>query len=205
MADGIFSEREHALEATYFHQHDAKLLQALREGSKLDEIAIAMAGKLAIDSPDLLLRVRELGVTAATAAAFLLAPLVQMAWANNAPGKRVRNLVLRSAVARGIAVSSPAYDQLLDPLHERPTEAFFETALEVIHHGLAVLPPDEKEQRIKQMMSVCRDIAIASGPKLAKMLGLASPVSSHEASALSTIAAALRTFGVHKKRQIATL
>src|SRR3954451_4898966 len=197
VADRIFSGREHALEATYFHQHDARLLQALRESSKLDEIAIAMADKLALDSPDLLLRVRELGVTTGTAPAFLLGPLLQMAWVHGAPGKRVRDVVLRSLVARGV-FSSQAYGQLLDWLYERPPEIFFETALEVIRSGLAVLPADEKEQRIKQILTECGNIAIASGSTLAKLLRLARPFPDDATSALLTIGTALRNTGFRK-------
>ena len=81
MEQDIFKERERALEAVYFHDQDAKLIEKLRESDRLAEIAVALAEKLQVDNPELLRRVMELGVTLATAPAFLLAPLVQVAWA----------------------------------------------------------------------------------------------------------------------------
>src|SRR4051794_5352375 len=97
MVDGIFKEREHAMEATYFHAHDAKLIDALRQKSNLDGISTALAKKLAIDRPDLLQRVREFGVTALTAAAFLLMPLIEVAWADGSVNRWTRAAVLESA------------------------------------------------------------------------------------------------------------
>lgn len=100
MVDGIFKEREHAMEATYFRAHDAKLIDALRQKTNLDGISAALAEKLAVDRPDLLQGVRALGVTAPTAAAFLLMPLIQVAWADGAVSRRT--LYRRSGVcARG--------------------------------------------------------------------------------------------------------
>ena len=81
MEKDIFKERGRALEAAYFHDQDAKLIEKLRESARLEEVAIALAEKLQVDNPDLLLRVMELGVTLDIAPAFLLAPLVQVAWA----------------------------------------------------------------------------------------------------------------------------
>ena len=87
MDKGIFNEREKAMEANYFRQEDAKLLERLRKRAPLDEIAGALREKLQVDNPDLLQRVRDLGVTQETAAAFFVAPLVQVAWADGAAGK----------------------------------------------------------------------------------------------------------------------
>src|SRR5438128_11845121 len=87
MVDGIFQEREHAMEVMYFRAHDAKLLDALRQKANLDAISTALAEKLASDRPDLLQRVRSLGITAPRAAAFLLMPLIQVAWIDGAPNR----------------------------------------------------------------------------------------------------------------------
>ena len=81
MDKGIFEDREKAMEANYFRQQDAMLVQKLRQEAELDEIAKALAEKLEVDNPELLLRVRELGITVDTAPALFLAPLVQVAWA----------------------------------------------------------------------------------------------------------------------------
>ena len=193
MADGIFKDREHAMEATYFRQQDAKLLKALRDNAKLDEIAVAMAENLAIDIVDLLVRVRAFGVRPETAAAFLLVPLVQVAWADGTVSRGARQAVLHFALASGIAAKLPAYDQLLDWLETKPPETLFDVSLEVIAYGLAVLTANEDERRVKRILQACRNVATASGGGIARIFSLTSGVSDAEASVLSAIAAALRS------------
>ena len=98
----IFKERERSLEEEYFRTHNAKLIEKLHERAKLDEITEALAVKLQIDNPTLLRRIMDLGVTIDTGAAFLLAPLVQVAWAQGGVSDREREKVLRVATARGV-------------------------------------------------------------------------------------------------------
>jgi hypothetical protein len=192
MEKDSFKERERSIEETYFRQRDAKLLERLRQEAKLEDIATALAEKLQVDNPDLLSRVRELGVTVDTAPAFFAAPLVQVAWAEGSVTKQEHDAVLRLARARGIEENSPAFALLLEWLRVRPPDAVFDTAVEVIKSGFAVLPPEEKEERIKRIVQACHDVAMASGGGLAKLLGLGS-VSSDEASILDTITSTLRS------------
>ncbi len=192
MDKDAFKERERSIEETYFRQRDAKLLERLRQEAKLEDIATALAEKLQVDNPDLLGRVRELGVTVDTAPAFFVAPLVQVAWAEGKVTEEERDTVLRLARARGIEENSPAYAQLLEWLQVRPADAVFDTAVEVIKSGFAVLPPEEREERIKRLVQACQEVAMASGGGLAKLLGLGS-VSSSEASVLDTITNTLRS------------
>jgi len=188
-----FKERGRGMEEAYFRQQDAKLIERLHQEAKLEEIAIALAEKLQVDNPDLLRRVMELGVTVDSAPAFFLAPLVQVAWAEGTVTEQERDTVLRLARARGVEVSAPAYAQLREWLRERPVDAIFDTAVEVIKYGFAVLPPEEQEERIKRVVQACHEVATASGGGLAKVLGLGSGVSSAEASILDTITSRLRS------------
>ena len=193
MSNGIFSEREQAAEAAYFRQHDAQLVDRLRQDAKLSEVASALAEKLDVDNPDLLQKARLVGITADTASALLLAPLVQVAWVDGSVSDSEQATVLRIADERGIERGSPAYKQLDDWLQRRPSDAVFDTAVEVIHYGLDVLPPAEKEERIKHIVQACHEVAEASGGGLLKALGLGSNVSGLEASMLDTITSTLRS------------
>jgi hypothetical protein len=195
MEQDIFKERGRGEEEAYFRRQDAKLIEKLHQEAKLEEIATALAEKLQVDNPELLHRVMELGVTVDSAPAFFLAPLVQVAWAEGTVTEKERDTVLRLAQARGVEVSSPAYAQLLKWLRERPADALFDTAVEVIKYGFAVLPPEEQEERIKRVVQACHEVATASGGGLAKVLGLGSSVSSAEASILDTITSTLRSRG----------
>jgi hypothetical protein len=191
MDKDIFKERERSLEEGYFRQHEAKLIEKLRERAKVDEIVEALAVKLQTDDPVLLRRIMALGVTLDTGAAFLLAPLVQVAWAEGTVTNREREKVLCIATERGIDTSSPAYTQLQEWLRTRPADAVFDTAIETIRTGLSVLTPAERADRVKRIVDACREVASASGG-LGRLLGLGTGVSSEEESILDAMAATLR-------------
>lgn len=191
MDKDTFKERGRSLEEEYFRTHDAKLIEKLRERGKVEEIAEALAVKLQIDDPALLRRIMALGVTLDTGAAFLLAPLVQVAWAEGGVTDREREKVLRIATERGIDPSLPAYAQLQEWLRTRPADAIFDTAVEAIKTGLSVLTPAERADRIKRIVDACREVASASGG-LGRLLGLGTGVSSEEESILDAMAATLR-------------
>jgi len=192
MTKGIFEDREHAMEANYFRQQDARLIERLRKNAKLDDIAAALADKLKVDNPDLLLKAREIGITADTAPAFFLAPLVQVAWAEGTPGEAESKAVLRQAEERGIETGSAAYAQLEQWLANRPAKELFDTALEVLRTGYSVLPRAERVERIDRVVDACRKVAFAAGRGLAPLLGVGKTVSRAEADAVGTIEAELR-------------
>jgi hypothetical protein len=191
MEKDIFKERERALEAAYFHNQDIKLIEKLRMSARLEEIAVALAEKLQVDNPELLHRVMDLGVTLDTAPAFLLAPLVQVAWAEGKVTEREHKTVLHLAGIRGVEESSPAHTQLREWLRERPPDALFDTALEVIKIGLSVLSPEEREERRTRIVQACHEVAEASGG-LGRLLGLGMAFSGEEASLLDAITTTLR-------------
>lgn len=192
MEKGFLGDREKAMEADYFRKENEKLLEKLRQGAKLDDIAKALADKLQVDNQDLLGRVRDLGVTLETAPALFLTPLVQVAWAEGSVGNREREAVLRLARERDVQEDSPAYAQLVEWLKVRPSDALFDAGLEVIKYGFAVLPPKEMEERIVRLIDACHDVAAASGTELARLLGLGDGVSRVEAHMLDEFNARLR-------------
>src|SRR5262249_42445046 len=192
MTKDIFEERERAEEAVYFRAQDEKLIEKLRENAKLEEIVKALAGSLQANNPELLRRVAALGVTLETGPAFLLAPLVQVAWANGRVTERDRETVLRLAADRGVEEGSPAGAQLVAWLRKRPADALFDTAMEVIKAGLAVVPKDLREDRIKRIVQACHEVAEASGD-LAWILGLGKGVSHNEELLLDAISKTLRS------------
>ena len=192
MSDRIFEDREKAAEANYFRQHDADLIKKLREKANLDEIALALRDKLQVDNPDLLQKARDVGVTPGNAAAFFLAPLLQVAWAEGKVDKAEHDTVLKIARRQGISEDSPAYAQLEAWLKERPSNEFFDTAVEVLKYSFAVLTPAEQEERTRSVVSACHEVAEASGG-LGRLLGLGDGVSKIEDATLDQVNRALRT------------
>ena len=191
MQDRIFGDREKAMEDSFFRQEDARLLDKLRKKADLDEIALALGEKLQVSNPELLARVRETGVSLDTAPALFVAPLVQVAWAGGSVTHDEYEAVLRLARGRGIEPVSPAYAQLEQWLQQRPSDELFDTALEVIKYGFAVLPRHERDERITYLVDACHQVAEASGGSLGWLLGLKN-VSTSEASTLDEINNALR-------------
>src|SRR3954469_21067971 len=145
MQDRIFGDREKAMEEAYFRNEDARLLGKLRQKAHLDDIGLALAEALQVNNPDLLLRARSLGITLETAAALMLAPLVQVAWAGGSVTKPEHDAVLRISRAGGVTPESSSYAELEEWLKERLSDELFDTAVEVIKAGFSVLPPEERE------------------------------------------------------------
>ena len=169
MSKDMFRARERAEEEAFFHQRDAVLIDKLRQKAELADIAHALAEKLQVDEPALLEHIRKLGVTLDTGAAFILAPLVEVAWADGHVTRPEHDAVLRIAERRGVVPGSPDHLQLVEWLRQRPSNEILKASREAIRLGLAVLPPAEREQRILSMVKACEEVAHASAG-LEKML-----------------------------------
>jgi len=169
MSKDMFRARERAEEEAFFHQRDAVLIDKLRQKAELAVIAHALAEKLQVDEPALLEHIRKLGVTLDTGAAFILAPLVEVAWADGHVTRPEHDAVLRIAERRGVVPGSPDHLQLVEWLRQRPSNEILKASREAIRLGLAVLPPAEREQRILSMVKACEEVAHASAG-LEKML-----------------------------------
>ena len=163
MTKDMFRDRGRGEEEAYFRQQDAKLIAKLRQKAKFSEIAHALAEKLQVDEPELLERIQKLGVTLDTGSAFILAPLVEVAWVDGYVSPAERDTILQIARQRGVAPGSADHGQLIEWLDHRPSDEIFRTALEAIRVGLAVLPPDESQERIERMIKACEEVAEAAG------------------------------------------
>jgi hypothetical protein len=195
MQDRILGDREKALEETYFRQEDAKLLTRLRQYAKLDDIAVALSEKLQIDNIGLLERVKALGITADTASAFFLAPLIQVAWSDGSVTKNEHDKVLLLAHERGIEAGSPADAQLEEWLRIRPSDDIFGTAVDVWKNAFEVLPRVQREERINQVLDACQKVASASGKEVPTLLALGGTVISSEQVTIEAIKAQLSIGG----------
>ena len=188
----IFKDRARGEESDHFRREDAKLIEKMRERARLSEIAAALAAKLRVDDAELLRRIADLGLDSNTGAAILLAPLLQVAWADGDVSGPERRVVLDLAAARGVTTGTPAYQKLLEWLDTRPADALFEAATEVMRVGFDLLPPAERDERIKGLVAACRKVAEASGGGLGRLLGMTDGVSGEEHLVLDAIATKLR-------------
>ena len=189
----LMKEKGQGDEAEHFHREDAKLIQKMRERAQVQEIAQALAAKLRVEDAELLQRVAALGLDQDTGPAILLAPLVQVAWADGRVDEAETKVALEIAASRGVTEGTPPYARLLEWFRVRPSDALFETAAEVMRMGFAVLPPAERDDRIKALVESCRKVAEASGGGLARLLGIKDGVSGQEEAVLDAISSKLRT------------
>lgn len=188
----IFKERERAFENVYFSKQDAKLLEKMRQRAALQEVAEALADKLRVEDAELLQRVADLGLTRGTGAALLLAPLVQVAWAEGKVTPAERQEIFDIAASRGVVAGSPPGEKLEAWLEQRPPDSLFEAAMEVLRIAGALLTPEEREERRRTLVEACERVARVSGGGLAKLLGLSDGISGAEAAVLRAIAEKLR-------------
>src|SRR5689334_4348165 len=189
----LWKDRERGEEAEHFRREDAKLIEKMRARARVGEIAEALAAKLRVDDAELLRRVKDLGLDQETGPAILLAPLVQVAWAGGSVTEAERRKVLELGESRGVTPGTPVYDQVVQWLRERPSDALFETAMEVMRLGFAVLPEQERNERIKELVAACRQVADASGGGLAWLFGIGEAVAPDESRVLDEITKQLRT------------
>lgn len=188
----LLKDRGRGDEADHFRKLDNALIEKMRERARVADIAKALADKLRVDDAELLARVQALGLDQQTGPAILLAPLVQVAWADGGVSEAEQNVVLSIAESRGLEPGSPAHSKLLAWMKERPSDALFETATECMRIGLAVLPDGERIERVKSLVDTCRRVAEASGNTLGRLLGFGDGVSEDEDRVLDAISAKLR-------------
>jgi hypothetical protein len=190
--EDMIKSRGRAFEEEHIRKHEAQLLERLRQRAHLDKLAEALAVELQVSQPDLLKRIMDFGITLETGAAFLLSPLVQIAWAEGKVTDAEREAVFQIAAECGIDKGTPAYAKLDEWLGERPSDALFDTTIEAIKAGLTVLTPEERAERVTRIVGFCRRVASASGGGLARVLGLSSGVSQDEESLIDAIGNTLR-------------
>ena len=115
-------ERRRALDAAFFAERDAEQIEALRARRSVDALERATG----IDDPDLLRLLMDEGLRPETLVALLLAPLVEIAWADGWVSALERN-TFRAELGRiGIRPSSPAGCIMRRWLEEGPPKGLME-------------------------------------------------------------------------------
>lgn len=188
----LLKDRGRGDEADHFRKLDRALIEKMRERARIADVAKALADKLRVDDAELLARVQALGLDQETGPAILLAPLIQVAWADGGVSEAERAVVLSMAESRGVEPGTPAHSKLLAWMKERPSDVLFETATECMRIGFSVLPDAERTERVKTLVDTCRRVAEASGHTLGRLLGFHDGVSEDEERTLDAISAKLR-------------
>lgn len=194
MSDSI-DQRRQALHDAFFLDkgsildRDQELLDFLDEQSESQEQRardeLQRAAK--IENPAILDKLEKLGITAPAMTAFMLLPLVRLAWADTKMAEGEFHSLLKAADEDGIAYGTPAYRLLSRWLDERPSERMIETWSDYAHALSEELDEESLAALRTATIERAKKIASASGG----FLGLGDRVSRDERDVLMDLHIAL--------------
>ena len=168
--DDFLGDRKRSLEATFFAQRSAAVLENLHGKDEKGSRAEHLARVSLIRDPEVLEKLVDLGLDAASWVALTLVPLVEVAWADGSLERRERNAILTAAAEQGIEPGSPSHEMLESWLDARPPGALF-AAWGAYATGLAAKLATEQRAMVRsQIVERARKVAQSAGG----ILGIAS-------------------------------
>jgi len=195
------TERKNKMEEEYFRKQEKELVEKIQTDKARESERLEMASALGAADVDIVSALQKLGYTPATLPLLYLVPLIQVAWAEGSVSKHERQLILEAAGARGIEFGSTAYEYLTEWLNARPMEEFFERTLRVISALLQTLPPEQRENSKRDLVSYCAKVAEVSGGFIG-FLGSSHRVCTEERELLARIGTELESNHQESARQI---
>lgn len=187
-SDSIAQHRQ-ALHEAFFYDRDEELLEFLRgEDQAAEAQAKEELGKqIGTNDPQVIEALQRAGITSSSTAAFMLLPLVRLAWADSKIQNAEFDALLKASTEEGIAYGTPSYRLLSRWLEERPSEKVIEAWIKYAHAVAHELDEASLEAFREATLGRALRVAQASGG----ILGLSSKVSDNERHALSDLANAL--------------
>lgn len=174
---------ERAAEESYFHRQDQRLIAEMRDKLARERNAESIRAATGLADEALVQRLAELGVDRDTVPVLHLVPLLQVAWADGEIQGGEKDLLLEAAEATGVT-EGPARARFEEMLETRPSQAWFDAALDFIRHMVAALPQGEAEKARGNLVDLAWRVADASGG----VFGLWGRVEDDEKNALRAIA-----------------
>lgn len=186
---GTFADRGRALENAFFAKKDKELLEALRSNlqscqSVRDELA-AVSG---ISDIAVLDQLAEQNVEAATLAAVVLIPLVEVAWVDYVMDKREKAAVLDGVKSTGLDESHACFALLKSWVDEKPGPELMENWRTYVSELKPLLNSSAMEKIRSSIVQRAREVALAAGG----ILGLGNRIAAAEQALLDDIESALR-------------
>ena len=177
------------LHDAFFEDRDQELLDFLEfETKTTDEQELEqMQVEAGIANTEVLQTLKSLGVTSASMTAFMLLPLVRLAWADSKIQDGEFESILKAASDDGIAYGTPAYRLLNRWLEERPTERMLDAWTKYAHAVARELDETSLDAFRNATLERVRRVAGASGG----ILGLGEKVSENERHVFQDLAHSL--------------
>ncbi len=181
-------ERGNTLEEEFFRKQNAELLEKMRVSREAETTRQTLADATGIKDEAVLDRLLADGVTAASATALSLAPLVAVAWADRKLEDKERQAVLKGAEEAGVTAGSPGHDLLQDWLAQEPPRTLMDTWANYASALAGSLAPSDRDQLRDNLVARATAVANAAGGGFA---GMGSKMSDSEQAVINRVKAAL--------------
>jgi tellurite resistance protein len=185
----FLGQRRRGLEAEFFRKHNAELLEGLRRQRERKDAIAALHAASGIPETDILEELLGLGVTAPALAAFAIAPLVAVAWADGTVEAAERSAVLEEAHEMGLEEGTPGFALLEGWLRQKPPASLFEAWGRFTRELCLRLEPAAHKHLKDTTVARAERIARAAG----RVAGLGSGISPGEAATIERIREAFAT------------
>ncbi len=178
-----FESRRKELEEAFFAQQNKKLIDQLKELKQQALNKAAIKDISGITDEAVLDKLVALKLTSETLAAFILFPLVEVAWADGVADAKEKKAVLEGCHQAGIAHGSAANRLVESWLEQRPPATVHAAWQAYVSALVKPMAPAERESLKQTIIGKARAVAEASGG----ILGMAPRVSKEEAAVLKQL------------------
>lgn len=171
------------LEEEFFAKENVRLLEQMRRKADEGDRREALRKVVLIEDEAILDHLVALGITAETALALRLIPLIFVAWADGHMDDRERKAILEAAKVRGVAAEETGLSLLRSWLSGRPDPALLSHWKDYVRRLWERLSHEEQSQMRRSLLESAREVAEAAGG----FLGLTSKISAHEREVLEDL------------------
>lgn len=156
-------ERGNSLEEEFFRKQNERLIEQLRQTETREQAREHMTAASGVHDPDIIDQLLDSGMTAATAAALALAPLVAVAWADRRLEDKEKRAVLEEAAAAGVTPASPEYELLSAWLTQQPAPSLMDAWVSYARMVSESLGEEARKEFRDTILERSRAIANAAG------------------------------------------
>ena len=178
-----FESRRKELEEAFFAQHNQKLLDHLKELKKQSLTKAAIGAMSGITDEAVLDKLVALKLTSETMSAFLLYPLVEVAWADGVADAKEKKAVLDGCHKLGIQSGTAAHGLVESWLAQKPPATLHAAWESYVKALVANMSAHDKDSLKKSILGKAQAVAEASGG----ILGLPPKTSKEEAAVLKKL------------------
>ena len=151
-----------ANEEAYFRRRNAELVEALKKKMAVEKGAAEIEAETGVQDATITEQLAQLGVTSETVRVLHLVPLVEVAWADGEIHPEERALLLEAAASAGLD-AGPARAAFEEMLVARPTQGYFDTAMEFVRAMLVVMDDERATKACENLEQLAHRVADATG------------------------------------------